>query len=694
MDTTTFPHAPDDHPRSTTRRRGARLLAGATAALSLLTACGSGGGDGGAGGATTPATALVTTPPEATDAAPTTAPGDVADPATAPETPLLDELLATRGEDGAMPLDGALTAFAAVYGALPGVEPSTLAAEGIEGTTAARWLAAHHDALTDEQRAAVDAAMSPLDIDGTPLAPSDAPAPAPDPSTSPMPSTSSPGQGWRSAARPELDLFGPRGCFGGSFTFEDAPGAGKYRDIVRLALAEVRLLLGPLGIPVYTAFSDFEGVNADLNPWAPDCDEPAQACQIRLAPLALQMEDSALVKTLAHELTHCYQARALGATAISTLPDWLIEGFPSFVGETVGVSIGNTTPNYWWDKWFSRHGVQLYGRTYDALGFYAVVEQAGGNPFGRYLTALRTRDSSAAFQHLIGGVQEQVGTIWGATHFRQVERGLSWDLNGPGVTPYRPAIGTSIVANGGGYATALYEAQSESTMFDLRAEVVVVELKAPAKGRYSFTGAADEILTGTREWCTLGYPCVCPEGTPKAGTVVEQAPGTQLAIGVAGTATGGTLHVTGMTFEDYCGPKEPEPTDPPVPPAVDPCLIGAWVSDEWTIPGPPGVGLDLTGGAGISMMINREGLVTTDFAGMADMRGMIPQRQSGTATHEITAAGGTSDVLSSSTEMNIGPGVFALWMDETRYECGTDSFTLINHDEVESVDIRIRFRRA
>src|SRR5690606_13281784 len=146
------------------------------------------------------------------------------------------------------------------------------------------------------------------------------------------------------------------------------------------------------------------------------------ACQIRLAPRALAMDDSTLVKTLAHELTHCYQARAIGARAISKTSSWLIEGFPSFVGETVGQSIGNTTPNYWWDKWFKRPGIQLYGRTYDALGFYAVVQQAGGNPFTRYIPALETRDNSAAFQHLIGGEADHLGTIWGATHFRQIGR--------------------------------------------------------------------------------------------------------------------------------------------------------------------------------------------------------------------------------------------------------------------------------
>ncbi|HWL42434.1 MAG TPA: hypothetical protein VNQ73_05780 [Ilumatobacter sp.] len=681
------PRRSADRTRPEPRRPGRTVTITGAAVLTatLLAACGGASDPSNSGGTAAPTTASSAaasaepTTPRHTAPAATVAATTVAEPdpvPTDPETPLLDELLASR-VDGQVPLDGALSAFAALYGDLPGVTAPALDPEGLEGTTAVRWLAAHRSELTDAQATAVDAAMTPLIIDGTPLAAGQPPAPS----------------GFR-AARGSTPSSPQTGCFGGAFPFADAPGAGKYRDLVRLALAELSLLMGPLDIPVYTAFSQFERINADLNPWGPDCGQPAQACQIRLAPLALKMSESTLMKTLAHELVHCYQARAVGATSISKMPDWLIEGFPSFVAETVGQSIGNTTPNYWWDKWFKRPGVQLYGRTYDALGFYAVVQQAGGDPFRRYIPALLTRDNSAAYQELIGGVADHFGTIWGATHFRQPERGLFWDLDGPGVTGYRPALPPSTITNGGGNASALDEAQAAADLFDLRAEVVIIELAGPIKARASFAGQADEVITGPQEWCTLGYPCVCPDDTARAGTIVDQAPAAQLAIGAAGIAAGGTLHVTGMSFDDYCGPQATTTTQPPVPPAVDSCLIGSWTSTTWTIAGPPGLNLDLVGGAGIAMAINREGLVTTDFSGMAAMNGFIPQHQSGTATQEITAAGGTVDELTTITEMSIGPGVFAVWSDSTRYVCGPDSFELIGFNPVESVDVVIPFIRT
>ena len=69
--------------------------------------------------------------------------------------------------------------------------------------------------------------------------------------------------------------------------------------------------------------------------------------------------------------------------------------------------------------------------------------------------------------------------------------------------------------------------------------------------------------------------------------------------------------------------------------------------------------------------------------------------QSGSATQEITAAGGKVDMLTTNDdEMGLGPGVFALWNDASDYQCGSDSFTMMSWDEVESIDIAITFRRA
>lgn len=86
--------------------------------------------------------------------------------------------------------------------------------------------------------------------------------------------------------------------------------------------------------------------------------------------------------------------------------------------------------------------------------------------------------------------------------------------------------------------------------------------------------------------------------------------------------------------------------------------------------------------------------MTTDFASMTPMEGFTSFSQSGSATQEITAAGGTVDELTTNAEMNVGPGVYAVWKDTTRYSCGADSFELIAFDPVESTDIVIPFTRA
>jgi hypothetical protein len=44
--------------------------------------------------------------------------------------------------------------------------------------------------------------------------------------------------------------------------------------------------------------------------------------------------------------------------------------------------------------------------------------------------------------------------------------------------------------------------------------------------------------------------------------------------------------------------------------------------------------------------------------------------------------------------MNVGPGVFSLSKDTSRYECGAVAFTKHSYDEVEALHIPILFRRA
>jgi hypothetical protein len=53
--------------------------------------------------------------------------------------------------------------------------------------------------------------------------------------------------------------------------------------------------------------------------------------------------------------------------------------------------------------------------------------------------------------------------------------------------------------------------------------------------------------------------------------------------------------------------EEETPATQPPGSGIDPCVVGTWVSNEWTLPGP--ADLDGSGGAGAVMTVDSDGSV-------------------------------------------------------------------------------------
>ena len=129
---------------------------------------------------------------------------------------------------------------------------------------------------------------------------------------------------------------------------------------------------------------------------------------------------------------------------------------------------------------------------------------------------------------------------------------------------------------------------------------------------------------------------------------------------------------------------------------IDPCVVGTWVSTEWSLPGP--AGLTGTGGDGAVVRIDSDGSAQWDFGGMEPI--VIVDEQidvttemysRGTATAQFSASDGNWEVTSDTSGMegysidNIigrfplqgGPGLFVMLLDGG-YSCGGDTLTLHN----------------
>jgi hypothetical protein len=162
----------------------------------------------------------------------------------------------------------------------------------------------------------------------------------------------------------------------------------------------------------------------------------------------------------------------------------------------------------------------------------------------------------------------------------------------------------------------------------------------------------------------------------------------------------------------YHEEEEEEPSAPPPDSGIDSCVVGTWVSNDWTLPGPAGLGLDGTGGAGAVMTIDSNGSATWDFNGMApvivvdDIIDVTTEHHTaGSATGTVQAGGGTwqtevdtsgmdafsVDNILGTIEQTGGPGLFVGVLDAT-YTCSGGTLTLMTQDPVENVPVMVVFQ--
>lgn len=272
-----------------------------------------------------------------------------------------------------------------------------------DATLAVSWALRHFDELTLEQQAAVGEALSPAEAVGR--------------------------SGFRSAA-PKI------GCYGQVVAGADSPDAGPYRQLADGLIGEIERRLGgtiTLVAPTYILLDHRDLGLGTAYTWADpgDCDENAMAtCTIHLSAKAEASDPTTLRGILAHELMHCFQFQYLGVAAYE-MPDWILEGAPAWVGEDIagGTSISTS----WWTKYLTTPERSLYSRSYDAIGFYAHLDEIGIDPWTRF-TAIYDGFSFEPAWEAAGASSGSFLESWPSSTLRRTDIGRAWDATGPGIT--------------------------------------------------------------------------------------------------------------------------------------------------------------------------------------------------------------------------------------------------------------------
>ena len=301
----------------------------------------------------------------------------------------------------------ALEAFSLAIAPLPGVTvpngPSPSDAEAADGTFAILWLLPYRDQITPDQRAAMDAALQP-----DPNAPEFTPGELGTKVV--LAAAHSPIQLQRAALMAKAPVNA------------DNTAVQYWTDRVKYAINVISGKLGrslsvPWSLVINATQIKSQKTLAYDTPYLIQPFGTLDRCEIHVEPSLVGANDDAEASaSMAHEIFHCFQFDYFANHGgFHKLPDWIEEGQAEWVGEVVGgPSVLGTE---WWASYLNHQTVALYGRTYDAVGFYQHMYEEGIDPWSHVDPMLATSDNTDAFK-AAGATADTFLDTWSSGLFR------------------------------------------------------------------------------------------------------------------------------------------------------------------------------------------------------------------------------------------------------------------------------------
>ncbi|WP_143448809.1 hypothetical protein [Kineosporia sp. A_224] len=504
--------------------------------------------------------------------------------------------------DGTVDRATALAAFSTAIGPVPGA-PTVTDAPGVRasGTAAVWWTLAHWRELDDAQQGAVRGAL--LDRHIAPAAFVAA-----------------------GAADPDLPC-----------STADSPDAGRLRPTLDAAVSDIAGRLGrSLRIPVHLTMNRAQRENHPDGSLTVMYTYPCRGtgtadgtrptgCTIHVNPHAFDttFSDADRSAFLVHEAMHCYVLDLLGPAAENLAP-WLQEGIPMWV--QVALRGGDAKATEKWYQYLEPDRRSLFGRSYDAIGFYAQLAGSGADVWSRIDPMLRgfgAGGNAAAWRASSARAAFLRGWAPGTLHGRR--QGAAWDITGYGIPPARPSQGTARQLAAGDTVVAKTPAAGVDVVSLVLPADAVLLLTATGKPE-GLLGSADgdhpvpDLLTAPV--CTAAAGCTCPEGSPAAGVRLPGVAAGPADLAITGGLARSTVTVTVSTLADHCA-------QPPQ------CLPGTWTmtGSRLALVG----GVSETGGAGAVLRIEADGTAAASFDPMQPVTFRARQGLAGTLQYDGTA---------------------------------------------------------
>jgi hypothetical protein len=422
------------------------------------------------------------------------------------------------GEDGRVGLATALAAFDQTVADLPGIKARRgEIGELMDATFAIEEITAQEDKLTDAQRTVFAAAT-------TPATSKQAPA--------------------RRAVTPA----------------EQQQGLQYVDDARRVMAAHGYAFPRPITL-TFLDNQGVEGKNVLAYVSADDVVGRSNSCNIFITALGRAEPPDEKRVTLSHETAHCAQHAFFTSIAGALrVPIWVKEGGAQWLGATAAAEAAGVNPpsNHWstWLKWTS---FDLYTRTYPAVGFFSMLQQAGIDTYQRYQDVMRgavAGGNAAAFKAAVAGVPKIFTDRWGPGFVRDPSLGPEWDLTGPGIIPSKPP--KAKIGNGDREGWSTEPRGAVGVELVIRSDVFIVRTEKATRGLLRGSdGKQRKLQQGA--YCVL-KKCKCKTQAslqlPKIGSGSAFAGfGDQKKTRVA--------VFEGESLEDYCAKPGPGPAPDP-----------------------------------------------------------------------------------------------------------------------------------
>jgi hypothetical protein len=316
--------------------------------------------------------------------------------------------------------------------------------------------------------------------------------------------------------------------------------------------------------PITLSFTDDQaGQDSDTLAYtsAGDILGTSNTCDIFLLAKGRADSPDATRLTLSHETAHCAQhAFYTSVAGALKVPMWVKEGGADWLGASAAQeAAGVDLPNTHWNTWLSWPSFDLFTRSYPALGFFSMLQQAGIDTFQRYQDVMRgavAGGSKGAFTAAIAGAPQVFTDRWGPGFVRDTSLGTDWDLTGPGIIPSKPP--KVAITNGSTEGWSTEPRGAVGVQLVIKSDVFIVRTAKATRG----------LLRGSDgKQRKLQQGAYCATKSCKCKTHTElQLP--KIGAGVAAAGFGDQKKVRSVVFEgeslkDYCAKPGPGPAPDP-----------------------------------------------------------------------------------------------------------------------------------